>query len=118
MKKNLLLVEDTEDTAIGLSDVLSDEYNVTWERTFMGAIKAIRNDVNYYAAILDFHLNPGDGDGLMLATDVRLFAPDTKIFIYSALTDESSIRKRVVDMGCKFIRKPISGAKLKEIIAS
>lgn len=113
----VLLIEDDIETAEGIKNVLEQRYRVTWCSSAFASIKACKES-KFSVLIVDVHLSKGDGDGIGLAGHLTQLCPTASIFIYSARALDDDARRKVIDLGAVFISKPVSGAKLIEIIES
>jgi CheY-like chemotaxis protein len=73
------------------------------------------NDVVPDVAIVDFNM-PGM-DGLNLSCELHQRFPDLDISILTANVQDS-IRRKVTDKGFRFVEKPITQDKMRELLAS
>jgi diguanylate cyclase (GGDEF)-like protein len=111
-RPRVLLVEDDPDQAGALSELLSERFEVLWERSGEEALAAARAELPDLV-LLDRHLTtPLDGVGVFEALQRDGRTADLPVVFLSGERDESTV-VRVLELGAAdYVRKPASPREL------
>lgn len=110
-KMRLLLVEDNEQLARGLSDMLSLDGHAVDHAMTLSDASAFMAAVEYDLILLDIMLPDGDGRDLLLS--IRQRAADVPVIVLTARSEVSD-RVSVLDIGADdYLVKPFDFAELE-----
>lgn len=112
MKKYILVVEDSKEIALGISDFLeNDEVDVLWASTGLEGMEEFNKNENLIQlAIIDIMLP--EMDGFEVCKNIRLKS-DIPIIILSAKFEESDKVKGFENGADDYLTKPFSLVELK-----